>query len=205
MARPSVEALRREQILKSTCKVVAKRGVAGLRISDVAKDVGFSTGTIHYYFDDKESLLRAAFEYNVHHSIERRQELLASTIDPLELLTRYVDSYLPDDRETVRAWRVWAEFWAASIRDTELREFIDILDMDWRAQVGRIIRQGQADGVFRAGDPLGYTNMLIGLVDGLAVQVLSQSKEMDVAIMADTLHSFIDEFLAVDVSGGAGA
>jgi len=195
MSRPSVEALRREQILKSTCKVVAKRGVGALRISDVATDVGFSTGTIHYYFDDKETLLRAAFAYNVRHSIERRKDLLASTSDPLELLRRYVDSYLPDDRESVRAWRVWAEFWAISIRDTDLQSVIDILDIDWRAVVSRLIAEAQSEGLVRGGDPLVFTNMLIAMIDGLAVQVLANSKEMDIATMRQTLHAFIDQLL----------
>jgi AcrR family transcriptional regulator len=195
MSRPSVEALRREQILKSTCKVVAKRGVGALRISDVATDVGFSTGTIHYYFDDKETLLRAAFAYNVRHSIARRKDLLASTTDTLKLLRSYVDSYLPDDRESLRAWRVWAEFWAISIRDTDLQSVIDILDIDWRAVVSRLIGQAQSEGLVREGDPLVFTNMLIAMIDGLAIQVLANSKEMDIATMRLTLHAFIDQLL----------
>lgn len=193
MSRPSVEALRREQILASTCKVVAKRGVAALRISDVAKEAGFSTGTIHYYFDDKETLLRAAFEFNVRNSIARRKDLLASNIDTLEKLVTYVDSYLPDERESVRAWRVWAEFWAISIRDAELQGVIDILDLDWRAATSRIIRQGQDEGRIRGGDPLLFTNMLIAMIDGLAIQVLAKSKEMDLTTMRDTLHSFLNQ------------
>jgi AcrR family transcriptional regulator len=193
MSRPSVEVLRREQILKSTCKVVARRGVGALRISDVAKEVGFSTGTIHYYFDDKDTLLRAAFEYNVRHSIERRKELLASDLDPVELLVRYVDSYLPDDRESIRAWRVWAEFWAISIRDSDLQDVIEILDLDWRSVMLRLISAGQAEGHLRAGDPLIYTNMLIAMIDGMAVQILANSPVMDVATMQKTLHEFIGQ------------
>jgi AcrR family transcriptional regulator len=196
MSRPSVEALRREQILASTCKVVSKRGVASLRISDVAKEAGFSTGTIHYYFADKENLLREAFAYNVRNSIARRKDLLASTTDPLTLLVKYVDSYLPDNRETLRAWRVWAEFWAISIRDTELQSVIDVLDVDWRTVTSRIIRQGQAEGVFRSGDPLQLTNMLVAMIDGLAIQVLANSREMDLSTMRETLHAFIDQLLA---------
>lgn len=195
MSRPSVEALRRKQILASTCKVVAKRGVAALRISDVAKEAGFSTGTIHYYFDDKETLLRAAFSYNVRHSIERRKDLLVSNTDTLEKLIAYTDSYLPKERETLRAWRVWAEFWAMSIRDAELQGVIDIFDVDWRASTSTIIRQGQAEGRVREGDPLLYTNMLIAMIDGLAIQVLAKSKEMDLKTMRDTLHAFINQLL----------
>ncbi len=195
MARPNVEALRREQILASTCKVVAKRGVASLRISDVAKEVGFSTGTIHYYFADKETLLREAFSFNVRNSISRRKDLLASTPDPVDLLTRYVDSYLPDNRETVKAWRVWAEFWAISIRDTDMQSVIDVFDVDWRSTTFRIISQGQTEGRFREGDPMQFTNMLIAMIDGLAVQVLANSKEMNVETMRDTLHSFIDRLI----------
>jgi len=193
MSRPSVEALRREQILKSTCKVVAARGVSALRISDVAKEVGFSTGTIHYYFDDKETLLRAAFEYNVRHSIDRRKELLASSLDPVEMLLEYLDSYLLDDRESIRAWRVWAEFWAISIRDSELQDVIEILDLDWRSVVLRLIRAGQAEGRIRPGDPHMFTDMLISMIDGMAVQILAKSKSMDVATMKATLHEFMSQ------------
>lgn len=196
MARPNVEALRREQILASTCKVVAKRGVAALRISDVAKDVGFSTGTIHYYFADKETLLLEAFAFNVKNSIARRKDLLSSTTDPVELLTRYVDSYLPDNRETVKAWRVWAEFWAISIRDSDMQSVIDVFDVDWRTTTFRIISQGQAEGRFRSGNPMQFTNMLIAMIDGLAVQVLANSKEMDVETMRETLHAFISRLIA---------
>ena len=76
-----------------------------------------------------------AFAYHVRHSIARRKDLLASASDPIELLVRYVDSYLPNERETLRAWRVWAEFWAISIRDVERQGAIDILDIDWRCHV----------------------------------------------------------------------
>ena len=37
-----------------------------------------------------------------------------------------------------------------------------------------------------------FTNMLIAMIDGLAVQVLANSKEMDIATMRHTLHQFID-------------
>ncbi len=88
---------------------------------------------------------------------------------------------------------MWAEFWAISIRDSELRDVIDILDMDWRSVMLRLIKQAQAEGRFRTGDPLRFTNMLISMIDGMAVQILSQSKVMDVAIMRDTLHEFIGQ------------
>ncbi|HVB70610.1 MAG TPA: TetR family transcriptional regulator C-terminal domain-containing protein [Acidimicrobiales bacterium] len=93
------------------------------------------------------------------------------------------------------AWRVWSEFWAISIRDTALQGVIEILDVDWRAVVSRLIRQAQAEGRIREGDPLIFTKMLISMVDGLAVQVLANSREMDIATMRGTLHAFTDQLL----------
>jgi AcrR family transcriptional regulator len=64
MPRPSVEAERRRQILDATCAVIAKSGLRQLRVSDVATAAGISSGMVHYYFDTKDELVSAAFEFN---------------------------------------------------------------------------------------------------------------------------------------------
>ena len=109
MPRPSVEAERKAQILRATCAVIADAGIHDLRLADVARRAGVSSGTIHYYFDSKQALLHAAFEDNFRHSLELRAAVLAGGGSPLDLLARLVESYAPQDDESVAAWRVWAE------------------------------------------------------------------------------------------------
>jgi len=173
-----VEAERREQILSAACEVVSEIGFKSLRIADVAGRAGTSSGTVHYYFDTKTALMRAAFEWNFTRSLERRRHLLEEHQDPPQRLRAFVESYLPGDPETVRAWHVWAELWVEALHDRELQELNEQVYGEWRRLVASIVRDGQDAGLFRDEDPVVVANALIGMIDGLALQVLLGSRSM---------------------------
>ena len=196
MPRPSVEVERRKQILDAACTVIAKNGLQDLRLLQVAAVAGVSSGTIHYYFDTKKELINAAFEYNFKHSLERRKWLRDETREPLELLGEIVESYLPTRGVSLRAWRVWANLWAEGIRDPALRKINEELYDQWRELVRHTIAAAQRAGTAREGDPELLANMLIGMVDGLAMQVLLHAKAMSLDTMRETCRAFIDELIA---------
>lgn len=200
MPRPSVEAARREQILVAACDVVSELGFKSLRIADVARRAGTSTGTVHYYFDTKTELMRAAFEWNFTRSLDRRRHLLQEHEDPRQRLRVFVESYLPGDQETVRAWHVWAELWVEALHDTDLQELNEKVYGEWRRLVAGIIRDGQDAGLFREEDPVLVANALIGMIDGLALQVLLGSRSMTIermrAVCEQTLRSLTVHSLA---------
>ncbi|MCI0688438.1 MAG: TetR family transcriptional regulator [Sporichthyaceae bacterium] len=197
MPRPSVEAQRRAQILQATCEVIAERGFRAVRVADVADRAGTSTGTVHYYFDTKRELIHAAFEHNFAESLQRRSAILASAADPHQRLVEFVDSYLPTSQTTVTAWRVWTELWGEALHTPGLQELNDSVYGEWRRVVAGIIRDGQARNLFRTGDPVGYANALIAMIDGLAIQVLLGSKNMTVARMREVCHSYVQDLLVV--------
>ena len=58
--RPQIDHVRRPQILAAAAKVIAERGLAGTRISDVAKRAKTSSPAVLYWFNSKEELLTAA-------------------------------------------------------------------------------------------------------------------------------------------------
>jgi len=191
-----VEAERRKQILDAACSVIAKHGLQQLRLLEVAAVAGVSSGTIHYYFDTKRELVNAAFEYNFRHSLERRKWLRDETREPLELLGEIVESYLPTRGVSLRAWRVWANLWAEGIRDPALRKINEELYDQWRELVRNAIAAAQRAGTAREGDPELLSNMLIGMLDGLAMQVLLRAKAMPLDTMRETCRAFIDELIA---------
>jgi len=144
MPRPSVEAERRPQILAAACEVIATAGIPALRLSDVAREAGVSSGTVHYYFETKKEVITAAFEFNLTDSLARRQELLTSGKDSLAILHDLVESYLPNDELSVRAWKVWLALWAEGSRDAVLQEINDRLYGQWRDVVAGVIADAQA-------------------------------------------------------------
>jgi len=191
-----VEVERRKQILDAACTVIAKNGLQDLRLLEVAAVAGVSSGTIHYYFDTKKELINAAFEYNFRHSLERRKWMRDEPLEPLELLGKIVDSYLPTRGVSLRAWRVWANLWAEGIRDPALRKINEELYDQWRELVRNAIAAAQRAGTAREGDPELLSNMLIGMLDGLAMQVLLRAKAMPLDTMRETCRAFIDELIA---------
>ncbi|ANW65808.1 TetR family transcriptional regulator [Mycobacterium sp. djl-10] len=196
MPRPSVEAERRPQILAAACEVIATAGIPALRLSDVARAAGVSSGTVHYYFETKKEVITAAFEFNLTDSLARRQELLTSGKDSLAILHDLVESYLPNDELSVRAWKVWLALWAEGSRDAVLQEINDRLYGQWRDVVASVIADAQAAGTARPGDASVQANMLIGMLDGLAVQVVLESPNMSLALMRTTCKTFISEVIA---------
>jgi AcrR family transcriptional regulator len=195
MPRPHVEEERRQQILEATWHVIAVSGFRSLRLSDVAKRAGVSSGMIHYYFDTKRDLLKAAFERYYEHSMERRQWVMETGKGPLELLKLIVESYLPIEAETLEGWHVWSELWVEGLQEPDLRELNEDFYGQWRRLVAGIIRAGQDAGVMRDGSSIELANMLIAMIDGLAIQVLLGSKSMTAERMRSTCLAFIDEML----------
>jgi AcrR family transcriptional regulator len=196
MPRPNVEAERREQILLATCAVISEVGLHDLRVADVARRAGVSSGIVHYYFDSKRAVLAAAFEFNFSRSLARRRALLESKRAPLDLLAQLVESYLPGDGETLNAWRVWAELWAEALRDLEFQAVNERVYGEWRQLVVELIVRAQGDGSARPGDPVELADMLIAMIDGLATQVLAHSPQMPAARMRGTLRTFVGTYIA---------
>ena len=191
MARPSVEAERREQILSATRSVVAEKGFKAMRVADVARRSGISSGTIHYYFDTKRDLMQAAFEWNFENSEALRASLLDDIADPAERLRSLIASYLPSDEVLVESWHLWISLWVEAIHDPDLQELNEKVYGEWRRGMAAIIRDGQAQGRFVAGDPVQLANGLISMVDGLAIQFMMGSRSMTLARMRETCDAVV--------------
>ena len=194
MPRPSVEAERREQILRAACEVVAEAGFKSMRIADVAQRAGMSTGTVHYYFATKNDLVRAAFEWNFTRSQERRVPLFEQRTDPRSRLRSFVESYLPG-ASTSESWHVWVELWVEALHDPGLQELNERVYGEWRRTVAGIIRDGQAAKQFRDGDPVLLADGLVGMIDGLGLQVLLGSRNMTaerMGVVCDQILELMD-------------
>lgn len=198
MPRPSVEPERREQILAATREVVAERGFKALRVADVARKSGASTGTIHYYFETKHDLMRAAFEWNFHASQARRLPLIESVEDPRDRLRAFLATYLPENDVVVQSWHMWIELWTAAMHDPDLQELNERMYGEWRKTMAAIIRDGQARGQFVDGDAVVLANGLISMIDGLAMQVLLGSRSMTLAHMRQVFSATVDLLLTAD-------
>ena len=182
-------AERREELLRAAVRQLEERGVAALRIADVAKELGISNALVLYHFDTKEKLVSAAFTHAAESDLATLRTLLDRRGSALKRLRAAVRWYAPTGQ--AKGWRLWIEGWAASLREPELRAVSEKLDKQWKSALAEVIAQGVADGEFQCADPRGAAWRLTALLDGLAVQMTAYPR----ALGRRRMEGWVDEAL----------
>ncbi|MFG2193753.1 TetR/AcrR family transcriptional regulator [Streptomyces sp. NPDC048639] len=160
---------RREELLRAAVEQIEERGVAALRISDVAAALGVSNALVIYHFSTKERLVAAAFEHAAHADLERLRALVARGGSSVRRLRSVVRWYSPTGQ--AKGWKLWIEGWAVSLREPVLREVTIGLDRQWKAILTEVIAEGAAAGEYVCQDPGATAWRLTAFLDGLAVQM----------------------------------
>lgn len=169
MSRQHVD-VRREGILEATVAAIEARGMATLRVADVARDLGISSGLVFYHFETKAKLLAAALEFAVDRDLARLDAALAPDLPPIRALAAVLSSYGPTG--SAAGWRIWIDAWAMALREPAIRRMLRRLDDRWRAALRQVIEAGVPSGAFRCPDPEATVARIGGLLDGLSVGVL---------------------------------
>lgn len=98
MARLPI-AVRRLEILEGAMLALKDRGLADLRIRDVADASGASTATIHYHFSDLGELLLSVHDLATDRFARARVDMVASVPDAREKLRLLAATGLPADED----------------------------------------------------------------------------------------------------------
>ncbi|MFJ5535331.1 TetR/AcrR family transcriptional regulator [Streptomyces sp. NPDC093261] len=162
-------AERREELLRAAVGQIEARGVAAVRIADVASALGVSNALVLYHFSTKEKLVAEAFAYAAEDDLTQLRKLLGRRTSALRRLRAAVRWYAPTGQ--AKGWRLWIEGWAAALREPALREVARNLDRQWKAAIIEVVAEGVAAGEFRCPDPAAMALRLTALLDGLAVQM----------------------------------
>jgi AcrR family transcriptional regulator len=191
-------AERREELLRAAVEQIEARGVAAVRIADVASALGVSNALVLYHFSTKEKLVAAAFRHAAEDDLAQLRKLLGRRTTALRRLRSAVRWYAPTGQ--AKGWRLWIEGWAAALREPALQEVTRDLDRRWKAAIAEVVREGMAAGEFHCPDPEGTALRLTALLDGLAVQLTSYPG----AVSRSRAQEWVDEALARELGLGAG-
>jgi AcrR family transcriptional regulator len=173
---------REAAILEAACRVIARSGAAGLRMSEVAREAGVSSALLHYYFATRRELLARAFAFADARVDAHVLALVGSEGCARERLETLLTSYLSLDAVVTEDWVVWSELWRSARFDATLRELLHEADGEWVGQVAALLRDGIADRSIDGSIEVGDTAIrLISLVDGLGTRVLAGVLERDEA------------------------
>ncbi|APE25708.1 MULTISPECIES: TetR/AcrR family transcriptional regulator [Streptomyces] len=133
---------RRRAILEAAALVIARRGVRGLRVDELAAEAGVSKALVYYHFEDRAGLLRSTLEF-----IGARAERYTrgdpadprEPGPPLEELERRLLLELQEVPEVRENSTAWGELRAGAVFDPELREELARARADWVREVADLL------------------------------------------------------------------
>ncbi|MEU4405385.1 TetR family transcriptional regulator C-terminal domain-containing protein [Streptosporangium sp. NPDC023963] len=161
--------LRREDLLRTACDVIAAQGFGHTRTADIAQAAGVSQALLFYHFETKEKLFAQAFSYAAQLDLDALVKVEESGGSPLERLRALLRFYPPSGKS--KSWALWIDAWAESMRNAELEEMSRRIDLRWKDALRAIIDDGVAAGIFTCADSEGATWRVMSLIDGLSTQV----------------------------------
>jgi AcrR family transcriptional regulator len=167
--RRTVE-VRREEMLAATTDLLDRIGLAAIRVADVAKELGVSSGLVFYHFGSKDALVAEAFGYAVDQDLTKLDLAVARGSDPVDRLRRVLRLYGPTGSAT--GWRLWIDAWALAQREPTIRSVLRGMDRRWCAVLRGVLEDGVAEGAFDCDDPAGTVTRVSALLDGLSVAML---------------------------------
>jgi len=188
--------VRRDQIVRATIRCLAREGYTRLTMKKVAREAGVSQGILHYYFADKQAMLVATLTA-VSRELDRRVAAAQSrtTRDPAARLRALVRTCLVVARERPEFWVVFLEFWGEMVHDRRLRAVNAEVYTRTRKLIGRLIADGTRSGRFRAVDPERAAAVVLGLVDGVSLQLTFDPEAFSVAEAARVCDDALARYL----------
>ena len=188
--------IRTTDLLDATCRVVAKSGAHGLRMSHVAREAGVSNALLHYYFETRAELLSRAFAHAEGRVYEHAGTELEGLPSGAARLRRFLHLYVEDDVVFQENWVLWNEMWSSSLFDPDMRPTIEEAYRRWIAFIVDLVEQGRTDGSIPAGvDPEEAGARLAAVVDGIGSQLL-------LGLLArDRAAALIEQSIELELSG----
>jgi len=168
---------RRMQIAESVLRVVAREGVRGVTMRDIAREADWSIGVITHYFDDKQALLVAALAQATARVRVRMEEASAIT-DPQKRICALLEAGMPLDPARTATCRIFFYFWAEGAVDKGVRAELARSYVWWRVAVRKAIEAAREEGLFPSLSAGALTEALVGVAEGLGVQGMFDSKTM---------------------------
>jgi len=166
---------KRALIIEAAAKVFARRGFSGTLMANIAAEAGIGKGTLYEYFNSKEDLFFAVFEWFVQATeAEAKVSISALGGSASERLDALSDSLMSSWAQMKDMYSLVMEFWSASASSQMRERFKQAFKngySDFRQIVSALIREGIQHGEFRPEvDAESVAAALVGAWDALLLQ-----------------------------------
>ena len=166
-------------ILHTALKMVARVGLAGLKMSDLAKEAGVATGTVYLYFEDKNQLIYELYQHLMHHSTHDLTRSLSET-DPLKVkIKKTARNYLDDTINNPEHGAFLEQYFRSPYFRKEDSTHPD--EKITMQPVYQLIMEGQHQGLIKEADPAWLVTLICGMLNEVAKVAVYSQKSVSAA------------------------
>jgi AcrR family transcriptional regulator len=179
MGRPTTQTDRRLTLVTAAESMIAKRGLAGVTLRDVASEAGMSSSALLYYYPGLKDLLDDVQRKAVERFCTMRAASVTTIADPRLRLKAMIESGLPVDKDD-QLCRLLLELGAYSRSDASYAaRHITLFERQVAIYIG-ILEAGAATGIFKLqmGSEI-IARSLVVLEDGLGLHLTNVVPAVD--------------------------
>ncbi|HVB44818.1 MAG TPA: TetR/AcrR family transcriptional regulator [Streptosporangiaceae bacterium] len=179
MPRVRDQAARRKLLLEAAVAVINDRGPARMQMKDVADMAGMATGSVYYYYDNVDEILRHVHAMAFDRYYTARVQAISNLADAREKIRTMVDLGLPRPQDEPLSLALYQVI-VAKARDPQHSDMITSLCGEQRGLYQQILDEGVAAGQFRPVIPtLNIAQNLISLEDGYGLGLSTGNHDYD--------------------------
>jgi TetR/AcrR family transcriptional repressor of bet genes len=194
--RTASREVRRQQLIESTIAEIAENGLAGFKLSEVAKRAGLATGMVNFHFNSKAQLLDQTLEFLTEEYRQCwKQALAAAGPDPAAQLLALMMADLDPVVCTRKRIAVWHAFYGESRAHKAILERCTQREEEHHRQLTAacqavISRQSTGDACHAMGAARLATG-LSAMTDGIWLDLLFGAGQIDRADARRTVLAFL--------------
>jgi AcrR family transcriptional regulator len=140
---------RRLELVDATWRIIARQGLEGATMREIAMEAGFANGALKPYFPTKDTLLEFAFGHVFNRTNQRIAEVTAGK-SGMAALRAFCLEVLPLDDERVNEARIVIPFWQKAVNDAQKAQIHQQSMAAWLDTIRQFLAEAREAGDVRA-------------------------------------------------------
>ena len=140
---------RRLELVDATWRIIARQGLEGATMREIATEAGFANGALKPYFPTKDTLLEFAFGHVFNRTNQRIAEVTGGK-SGMAALRAFCLEVLPLDDERVNEARIVIPFWQKAVNDAQKAQIHQQSMAAWLDTIRQFLAEAREAGDVRA-------------------------------------------------------
>lgn len=156
-------------ILETALAMIARVGLSGLKMSELAKEAGLATGTVYIYFDNKEELIRKLYLFITRKSTTDLAAGIPGSLPLKAKIHALAHNYLQINLQNPEYDAFFEQYYRSPFFAETAEQLSE--ENSLMQPILNVVVQGQHEGLIKQADP----DLLVMLVCGMISEAARQA------------------------------